>query len=110
MLSSITPLGERGRGTSWGRTVAAFIAGSTVAGAALGAAVGSLGRALPFSSASLLLLGSLCLLGLALDKRVGNLRLPTIRRQVDEAWLGIYRGWVYGVGYGVQLGRGVGTI
>ena len=38
------------------------------------------------------------------------MRLPTIHRQVDVAWLGIYRGWVYGAGYGLQLGLGVGTI
>jgi hypothetical protein len=29
---------------------------------------------------------------------------------VDERWLGTYRGWVYGLGYGLQLGCGLVTI
>jgi hypothetical protein len=48
--------------------------------------------------------------GLLLDLRVGGSRLPTWRRQVDVAWLGRYRGWVVGTGYGAQLGVGVVTI
>lgn len=110
MLSSITPLGERGRGTSWRRTVVAFMAGSTVAGAGLGAAIGALGSALPSSPSWPLLLGAICLIGVALDRGLAGPRLPTIHRQVDEGWLEIYRGWVYGAGYGLQLGLGVGTI
>src|SRR6185503_2769127 len=34
----------------------------------------------------------------------------TIRRQVDERWLTTYRDWVYGAGFGVQLGVGAVTI
>ena len=37
-------------------------------------------------------------------------RLPTTRRQVNEDWMGRYRGWVYGVAFGAQLGTGVATI
>jgi hypothetical protein len=37
-------------------------------------------------------------------------RLPTSRRQVNEDWLTRYRGWVYGVAFGAQLGVGVATI
>ena len=37
-------------------------------------------------------------------------RLPTMRRQVNEDWLREYRGWVYGVAFGGQLGVGVSTI
>jgi len=37
-------------------------------------------------------------------------RLPTTRRQVNEDWLTRYRGWVYGVAFGAQLGVGVATI
>jgi hypothetical protein len=29
---------------------------------------------------------------------------------VNEQWLGAYRGWVYGLGFGLQLGLGVATI
>src|SRR5438309_5062498 len=110
MLSSITPLGERGRGVSWGRTVTAYVAGSTLAGAVLGAVLGYAGGWLPASSAWAALLGAACLVGLAAERGFAGSHLPTIGRQVDVAWLGIYRGWVYGAGYGLQLGLGVGTI
>jgi len=30
----------------------------------------------------------------------------TPRRQVNENWIGRYRGWVYGAGFGLQLGLG----
>jgi len=43
MLSSITPLGERGRGSIWAVTVAAFALGATAAGAVAGAVAGLLG-------------------------------------------------------------------
>jgi hypothetical protein len=36
--------------------------------------------------------------------------VPGPRRQVDERWLDQYRGWVYGSGYGAQLGLGVTTV
>jgi hypothetical protein len=39
-----------------------------------------------------------------------NRRTPGPRRQVDERWLDRYRGWVYGLGYGAQLGVGVTTV
>jgi hypothetical protein len=40
----------------------------------------------------------------------GLIPLPTVRRQVNEDWLGRYRGWAYGAGFGLQLGAGVVTI
>jgi hypothetical protein len=49
-----------------------------------------------------------CLAGAALD--FSGRRPPSIHRQVDENWLGKYRGWVYGLGFGLQLGLGVVTI
>jgi hypothetical protein len=39
-----------------------------------------------------------------------GLRVPTVRRQVDEGWRAGYRGWVWGFGYGIQLGAGVVTV
>jgi hypothetical protein len=36
--------------------------------------------------------------------------VPGPRRQVNEEWLDRYRGWVYGAGFGAQLGTGVMTI
>ncbi len=36
--------------------------------------------------------------------------MPSWHRQVNEDWLADFRGWVYGAGFGVQLGTGVVTI
>jgi len=36
--------------------------------------------------------------------------VPGPRRQVNEDWLRRYRGWVYGGGFGLQLGSGVVTV
>ena len=114
MLTSITPLGERSRGSHWGTTVAAFAVGALAAGTALGAALGWLGQLTQIGELSatlrLALLALALLAGLALDLGVGGLRLPTIRRQVNEDWLHAYRGWVYGLAFGAQLGFGVVTI
>src|SRR3954468_20471659 len=110
MLASITPLGERARGSRWGLTVAFFVLGSIVAGAIVGALLGALGSLVLGSVGGELRLGVLAAalaLGLVLDRRG---RLPTPRRQVNEDWLREYRGWVYGLGFGGQLRAGVTTI
>jgi hypothetical protein len=113
MLTSITPLGERGRGNRWGVTATALIAGCLVAGAAAGALAGGLG-ALALGGveieARLALVAAGLAVGLALDLAWGGTRLPTVRRQVNEDWLHAYRGWVYGLGFGLQLGVGAATI
>ena len=112
MLASITPLGERGRHGRWGITVTAFILGATIAGAALGAVAGELGAvALPGSfdlAARRAALAVLALGAVALDARAD--RVPGPRRQVNEDWLLAFRGWVYGLGYGAQLGPGITTV
>jgi len=115
MLGSITPLGERGRRQRWRVTVAAFVTGSAAAGLLTGGALGwAGGHAVPESMLAsgprLGLLGVLLAAGLALDARLGGLRLPSSRRQVNEDWLTRYRGWVYGGAFGFQLGTGVVTI
>jgi hypothetical protein len=98
MLASITPLGERGRHSRWGITVSAFLLSATAAAAGAGALLGALGAVLLAASG----------VGIVLD---GLPRaVPGPRRQVDERWLDEYRGWVYGAGYGAQLGLGVTTI
>src|SRR5436190_9957214 len=113
MLASITPLGERSRNSRWGTTVTAFIVGSTASGAATGAAAGLLGVplavALPTSTRAWVLVAFVGL-GLLFDLRVLGVSLPSVRRQVNEQWLHRYRGWVYGLGFGLQLGSGVATI
>jgi hypothetical protein len=111
MLASITPLGERGRNNSYWFTAVWHIAGAVVGGAAIGTLAGAIG-AVRQPSTVVANAGALvvALLALVFDLRVGGLRLPTVRRQVNERWLDEYRGWVYGVGFGAQLGAGVVTI
>jgi len=111
MLSSITPLGERGRSNRWPLTVSTYIAGSCLGGAALGAVLGATGSLLP--SSPRVALGAFAvaaLVGLLIDLGARRTQLPTTHRQVNERWLDEYRGWVYGLGYGFQLGLGIVTI
>jgi len=111
MLGSITPLGERGRGSRWGVTVTAYLFGSVAGGAAFGAALGWIGSPLDLSpNARLALLGVAIVIGIAFDLGVGGLRLPSTHRQVDEAWRASYRGWVWGLTFGAQLALGVITV
>src|SRR6476646_6369229 len=113
MLGSITWLGESGRNARWWVTVSWFGAGAVAAGALVGWLMGWLGTALTGAVGSrqaALALALLAVAGVAVDLRLGGLRLPTVRRQVDDRWLARYRGWVYGVGFGFQLGLGVVTV
>src|SRR5438105_15872190 len=111
MLSSITPLGERGRNNRFAVAATFFVVGSIAGGAATGLVAGALGGLVPEAPAvDGLVIVVLALIGAALDARLGGLHLPTITRQVDERWLHKYRGWVYGVGFGVQLGAALTTI
>ena len=110
MLASITPLGERGRQSHWGVTVFALALGATAAGALVGALAGLIGQLARLGAADvhvrLGLLAGAALVTTALELR----RVPGPRRQVDERWLDRYRGWVYGLGYGAQLGVGLATV
>jgi hypothetical protein len=105
MLTSISPLGERARGNRWPVTVTAYVIGSVLAGGAVGGVLGLLGEVLlqplPLVAA-----------GVCVAAAVADLAglLPRGSRQVDEDWLVRYRGWVYGLAYGAQLGVGVVTI
>jgi hypothetical protein len=112
MLASITPLGERGRHARWGLTVSAFLLGATAAGAAAGAGLGALGALiLPAGLHAHTRVAALAgALGLAIALDILPGAVPGPRRQVDERWLDRYRGWVYGLGYGWQLGLGVTTV
>jgi hypothetical protein len=112
MLASITPLGERGRNATWAITVTAFTLGATVAGAALGTALAALGAlVLPDGlgdQGRLAVLAAAIALAIAFDAIPRP--VPGPHRQVNERWLDEYRGWVYGLGYGAQLGLGVTTV
>ena len=111
MLASITPLGERGRHGHWGVTVSAFLIGSGVTGVLIGALAGGAGALLiPASVGAQPRLAALALsvlVALGLD---ASGAVPGPGRQVNERWLEEYRGWVYGLGYGAQLGAGVLTV
>lgn len=113
MLSSIHPLGERTRNNRWGLTVAYYLAGGLMGGLVLGAVAGGIGwlglawwdptptgRAMAIAT----------ILAIALVWDLSGFTIPTIHRQVNEDWLSMYRSWVYGGGFGIQLGLGVVTI
>jgi hypothetical protein len=107
MLASISPLVERTPGRLWWRTVASYLIGSVVGGAALGAGLGTIGR-LHRLGGSLLVVTAVVAFFAAVADLAG--RVPSQRRQVDENWLTTYRDWVIGGGFGVQLGFGAATI
>jgi hypothetical protein len=111
MLTSITPLGERGRHSRWSVTVTAFGLGAVATSAALGALIGLIGHAV-LGSASVHLRLALLAGALAGATLLDATREPAPgpRRQVNERWLDRYRGWVYGLGFGAQLGLGVTTV
>jgi len=113
MLSSIHPLGERARNQHWGITVSAYVAGSTAGGAITGLAAGSIGAALATQlslDAPVLYLIVAAATGIGFWADLSGRKLPTVQRQVNEDWLDQYRGWVYGIGFGFQLGLGWATI
>jgi hypothetical protein len=45
----------------------------------------------------------------ASDGKVAGFHLPGHDRQVNERWLDRYRSWVYGSGFGWQIGVGIAT-
>jgi hypothetical protein len=112
MLASITPLGERGRRSKWSVTVTAFVLSALAGGVTIGLLAGALGGlVLPSEVGArgrLAVLAVAAALALALD--AGGRAVPGPRRQVNEQWLRAYRGWVYGGGFGAQMGLGVTTI
>jgi hypothetical protein len=114
MLGSISPVGETSRNQRWWLTACAHTAASVMAGAAVGTVSGAVGQALALAvpvavTVRLLALGAVLVAAAVLDA-VARGRLPMWHRQVDERWLTTYRGWVYGAGFGAQLGVGVVTI
>lgn len=112
MLSSISPLGERGRRQRFAVTATSYIVASTLAGAGLGATLGAIGAVALGEPGALAMIGfaAAALLGLVADLGLFGWRVPGPRRQVDEDWLARYRGWLYGAGFGLQLGFGFATI
>lgn len=119
MLSSINPVGEAGRGRRFGPTAAWFVTGAVAGGACLGAALAVLaaavhrlgggGGAEPTPPAVSGTVAAVLLVALAVDAGRLGPPLPYLRRQVNEVWLDRYRPWVYGAGFGWQIGVGFAT-
>lgn len=117
MLGSLSPLGQWARNSHWGTTILAYLVGSTLGGLLVGGLLGAAGElgaatvgrsALQTIGLTLLAIGAIT--GTLADAHLLGLRLPSVRRQVNQGWRDRYRGWVYGFGYGFQLGLGVVTI
>jgi len=112
MLASISPLGERARGHRWGATAAAFAVGAVGSGATVGVLSGALGHLVipSLAAATRILMLAVVALAAGLVDLFRPVWVPGLHRQVDEDWMVRYRWWVYGAGYGAQLGLGVVTV
>jgi MFS family permease len=113
MLSTITPLAERSRGRRWGATAAWFVLGAVLGGATLGVVASALAAAVGVTglstSSAVAVAAVIAVVAVALDLGVLGRPMPHHRRQVDEAWLDQFRSWVYGAGFGWQIGTGLAT-
>jgi hypothetical protein len=113
MLSSIHPLGERAKGQRWAVTAGAHVVGAVLGGALVGLASWTAGiplRAVLGDPARIAVVLVAALAATVVEARPSwSVPLPGLRRQVDERWLTAYRGWVYGFGFGLQLGAAVLT-
>jgi hypothetical protein len=113
MLSTITPIGERGRGGRFGVTAAWFVVGAVLGGLTFGAVCAGLAAAVAAGHLSGALVAGLAAAAAAVaaasDAAPDGWRLPIHRRQVNEVWLDRYRPWVYGTGFGWQIGAGLTT-
>ena len=115
MLSSIHPFGERSRNNRFINTAIAHVLGSTLGGLVLGVLSGFLGAAflavVPLdSTARIALVALAAAVATVLEATHRERVLPTRTRQVNENWIQNYRGWVYGGGWGAELGFGISTI
>jgi hypothetical protein len=113
MLATITPLAERGRGHRYRSTATWFVAGAVAGGATLGLCLLALAAALRAAGISAgVSVAAACaasVVAAAADSGIGGFRLPVHHRQVNERWLDGFRPWVYGAGFGWQIGTGVAT-
>src|SRR5215218_4069919 len=113
MLSQLTPVGEASRGYRYRTTATWFVLGAVVGGATIGAAMAALATgvsAIGITSTALLgIAAAFAVLGATIDSGVLGVAPPFFKRQVNEYWLTRYRAWVYGSGFGWQIGAGVTT-
>lgn len=113
MLSTITPLAEQGRGHRYRLTATWFVIGSVLGGATLGVGAALLAllvaQLAPSAAVALAVASLAAILTASSDLRLFGRQLPIHPRQVNELWLGKFRSWVYGVGFGWQIGVGFAT-
>jgi len=113
MLSTITPFGERGRGHRYAATCTWFVVGATSGGVALGGVAAALAAAVHVGGSSAVVVGVVALgatlVAAVSDSGWAGTRVPVHFRQVNERWLDAYRPWVYGAGFGFQIGCGLAT-
>jgi hypothetical protein len=113
MLSAMNPLSERGRGRSFRVSASWFVVGAALGGLTLGIGGGLLALAVGavgISTGTVLTVAvAAALVAVASDARLLGFRLPHHTRQVNEDWLDWYRAWVYGIGFGWQIGVGFAT-
>jgi hypothetical protein len=111
MLSSLTSFGEASRGNRYSVASTAFVAAALVGGLCLGLALAV--PALAIGAIGLTPTGTAAVVAIAAAVTIaadfGFLKTPRIPRQVDESWFGQFRPWVYGAGYGWQIGAGLAT-
>ena len=112
MLSTVTPIAERGRGHRFAVTATWFVVGSRPRRShprwARRAGRARARRAVDRRRAGRGRRGSRWS-ARAIDAGVAGVRPPFFKRQLDDAWLDRYRGWVYGLGFGWQIGVGFAT-
>ena len=113
MLSTITPMAEAGRGHSFRSTSVWFVIGSVAGGLTLGGLMGAIALSVAALEATTTLtlgiVAAASLIGAVSDGRISGFHLPGHDRQVNERWLDQYRSWVYGAGFGWQIGVGLAT-
>ena len=113
MLSSITPMTEAGRGNRFAVTARWFLVGGIVGGLSLGAIAAGAAALLSLADLSMAtrcaIAAVVALATASIDLGVLGIELPIFKRQVNDAWLRRYRSWVYGAGFGWQIGFGVAT-
>jgi MFS family permease len=113
MLSTMTPLAERARGHRYSVTTAWFVAGAVSGGACLGLLMAALAAGVHGVRPGPVLEGLVAvggaLVAAASDARLAGFGLPVHHRQVNERWLDQFRPWVYGAGFGWQIGTGLAT-
>ena len=113
MLSTITPMAEAGRGHSFRSTSVWFVVGSVAGGLTLGSLMAGIALLVAgleaTSTTTLSIVAVASLVAAASDGRIAGFHLPGHDRQVNERWLDRYRSWVYGAGFGWQIGVGLAT-